>query len=719
MDRLGRRWGKRGGRRRCDVGDQPHRKQIHQYGDRQRWHNAAQPSIHSRIRPLRKMYSNDSETSFDAILVGPTTISPARIVHGLSCIHSLKLGRPMSAPISTVFWTVIWALATGCNLLTYRSMQKSLLPHLSHESEYSYPIYKARLSKWPNVDAMNQNTSAIITFGNQTLTEINVSHEHIAFSATPPNCPFSCTLRIKIVFSMSTDFSNFDPRDIPVNTIPCLTSLGATYNVLTGLYADARSCKQVVLDWGNATYHDLAFGSNGKVWAIPDSINFQSYVNTIFMSNHGESTEDYTKSLSSRTELGASYPFFSGSVSVDYSSEETSNVANSFTRVMHNVNLYTLSLPLPDRLRSLLSPWFQKDLDEKDPAALFDQYGTHLVNSLTAGGRASFTYATDSRKYSSSESVEVAAQLTVKFLMGQLSAEEQVKYKETISSFQTSSKHKILTQGGAPQYGNDSFLSHISDWARSVEDYTAFVDFGSTPAFVPLWQLASTAGRQNVLRDAYDRYCRDFVPEIQIKGPYLHVTPVRCLDASGVLITLEGNGIGSFITFPPAVDNLCYVSQPWGRESPTTYAGAAVSELVPGVLAPVVKWEKVATSASISAIWRGYGPSEDYVVLSNVCAVGFNDVPPANLRQLYSSTPSGAVWEIHEAKADKPINGMTVASPWKFTGSGVKPLESPFVVNMDEVVVAPKLAVALGEGPKLLSADVGKEEEKEKGAVDA
>ncbi|OBZ74161.1 hypothetical protein A0H81_06203 [Grifola frondosa] len=514
---------------------------------------------------------------------------------------------------------------------------------------------------------------------------------------------------------MATDSLTLDvsPDDIPVNMIPCLTSLGATYNVLTGLYADARSCKQIVMDWNNAAYYETSFGANGKVWAIPDSVNFQSYVNTLFASNHGESTEEYTKSLASRTELGAEYPFFTGSVSVDYSSEETSSVANSFTRVMHNVNLYTLSLPPPLELQSLLRPAFKNVLDEADPIAIFEQYGTHVVNSLTAGGRASFTFATDARKYTASESVEVAASLTVKFLMGQLSAEEKVKYAETISNFQTSSTQRVLTQGGAPEYGNDSFLTHIGEWARSVEDYTAFVDFGSIPGFVPLWQLASTTSRQNVLKDAYGQYCRDFVPQFQISGPYLRLTPVKSLDACGKMTLVSIEPSWNMYTYPPSVDDLYYVSQPWSVGllgfASTTY-GAAISEIITGVLAPVVRWETVTTDSRYGRVWKGYGPNSDYVVLSNVC-YSLGGQPPAqpptelvksmraihrcalkaakyaNEFPLKGSSPGGSIWSVSEEEFDKPINEKKISSPWRFTASGVAPLDDPYVWNMDEVVI--------------------------------
>ncbi|KAK0481282.1 MAC/Perforin domain-containing protein [Armillaria novae-zelandiae] len=328
-----------------------------------------------------------------------------------------------------------------------------------------------------------------------------------------------------------------DERDIPVNAIPSLPSLGATYNVLNGLYADARSCLQVVVDWPNLPFHDVTFGD--KVWGVPDMVNYNPVSRTEFNSTFGKSADEYSRALSSHTELGAEWPFFSGSVSVDFSQSETNNLANAFTRVTNEVTLYTLSLPPPLELQMYLRPAFVKILDSADPQLIYEQYGTHLVSNMIIGGRASFTCTTNTTQYSASDSIEVAAQVSVKAFMGTLSASEQLKYQETINSFQESSTYRVLTEGGDSKYGNQNFLTNIDAWSDSVEDYPAFVDFGTTPAFTALYQLASTKARQDELKEAYATYCQNYSTSLIVPGPYLRARLVKSNPFVALFLTTD------------------------------------------------------------------------------------------------------------------------------------------------------------------------------------
>lgn len=42
--------------------------------------------------------------------------------------------------------------------------------------------------------------------------------------------------------------------DVPINYIPGLCTLGATYDVLNGKYADSKSIRQQVIDWSKSKY---------------------------------------------------------------------------------------------------------------------------------------------------------------------------------------------------------------------------------------------------------------------------------------------------------------------------------------------------------------------------------------------------------------------------------------------------------------------------------
>ncbi|KAK0187423.1 MAC/Perforin domain-containing protein [Armillaria mellea] len=515
-----------------------------------------------------------------------------------------------------------------------------------------------------------------------------------------------------------------DERDIPANAIPSLPSLGATYNVLNGLYADARSCMQVVVDWPNLPFHDVTFGD--KVWGVPDMVNYHAVSRTEFNSTFGKSADDYSRALSSRTELGAEWPFFSGSVSVDFSQSETNNMANSFTRVMHEVTLYTMSLPPPLELQMYLRPAFVKILDSADPELIYAQYGTHIVSNLIIGGRAAFTCTTDTTKYSADDSIEIAAQVSVKAFMGSLSASEQLKYQETINSFQESSTYRVLTEGGDSKYGNQNFLSNVDTWADSVKNYPAFVDFGGTPAFTALYQLASTKARQDELKDAYATYCKNYSTSLMIPGPYLRARFTQSNPRVASFTTTDfRQGKPDpvvFYTFSYGVgDDYVGLSQQFTVSQSISYNwpdGAPVKALVPGVLVPVTRWETYrdfvdfpsSGGRTYTRIWRGFGPTDDYVVLSHIAytwvdqsdmtsqppALPFNPINAVHKSALKPGTYASqhgasdgdgkmAIWEVYDENG-KPVEGFPI--PWKLSLKfDEKPYEDPWVWNTDQMTV--------------------------------
>lgn len=80
-----------------------------------------------------------------------------------------------------------------------------------------------------------------------------------------------------------------------------------------------------------------------------------------------------------------------------------------------------------------------------DPAKLYDEYGTHLLVSVTVGGRALFLTSTDTRTYSSEVSIEAAAKASATYLIASVSGEVSVENKEKTKSFNESSETVIYT----------------------------------------------------------------------------------------------------------------------------------------------------------------------------------------------------------------------------------------------------------------------------------
>lgn len=281
--------------------------------------------------------------------------------------------------------------------------------------------------------------------------------------------------------------------------IPCLNDLGSSYDVIRGVYADSGSCKIRLVDWdkgysgfsnhpnflSNIVYlgqfrdQEVTDSLTGqtKTFQIPTSVSFHSTNKSSFYSVSGSSKEKYSKDLTSHTGLEGDYSFFSGSLSVDYATEDTSSLASNFTKIQHFISLYNLILPPLSTFKKLLKDEVALHIndDARTPDELYIQYGTHFLNSVAVGGRAAFTSATDTRNYSSSTSIEVAAKMSYKAVVGSITAEEKVKYKQAMESFHSSSSKRVQTTGGNPSFANDDFPKHVKDWADSVLAYPASV----------------------------------------------------------------------------------------------------------------------------------------------------------------------------------------------------------------------------------------------------
>ncbi|KAI0693083.1 hypothetical protein BC835DRAFT_1094287 [Cytidiella melzeri] len=221
-----------------------------------------------------------------------------------------------------------------------------------------------------------------------------------------------------------------DTPAIPSEYIPGLLSLGSTYNVLNGKYADSKSTMRQVVDWTKGQARVQEFGGNN--YRLPSTVNFVLDTNSDFRSFYGKSTVEYSKSLSAHAGLEANISGFSASVSTDFSESQREDLSHAFTRVSYVVARYNPSLPPTEAMRPLLKPWFIEDLDHMNPLELYKVYGTHLLRSLTVGGRTTFLFSTDIRTYSSETTLLSVSQ------------------KEAMDELNESSEMSVVTKGGDP-----------------------------------------------------------------------------------------------------------------------------------------------------------------------------------------------------------------------------------------------------------------------------
>ncbi|KAI0091170.1 hypothetical protein BDY19DRAFT_686686 [Irpex rosettiformis] len=422
--------------------------------------------------------------------------------------------------------------------------------------------------------------------------------------------------------------------ETPSNYIPGLITLGSTYNVLNGKYADSRSALQQVVDWNKSEVRIQVYG--GKEYSVPDVVNFNSNTTSDYTSSYGKTTSDYTKSLSTHAGFEASFPGFSASASADYSESQRESLSNAFTRITFAVTHYNLSLPPTSQTRGLLKPWFVEDLDKMDPIDFYREYGTHLLRSLTVGGRALFLNSTDTRKYSSSMSIEAAAKVSASYLVASGSIELSAAQKQAMESFNESSNTSVATKGGDPRYGNEEFLKNVEAWAGSIIEYPEFVDFGSLPCFVGLWEFASTQARRDALKNAYAQFVKLYTADLTLPGPYLEARSTTNFDDSkNAPISVGSTGYEGniIIKYPVARSDGFYLLSP----SPGDGEATTARELVPGALAPV-KWEEAFVGPyyknAYTRVWRAIPPTSDYI------ALGFVSMTRSSISEIPAQPPA-------------------------------------------------------------------------------
>lgn len=191
---------------------------------------------------------------------------------------------------------------------------------------------------------------------------------------------------------------------------------------------------------------------------------------------------------------------------------------------------------------------------------------------------------------------------------------------------------------------------------RILTSTSRFVDFGSLPAFVGIWELASTPARRNTLQQAYAQFVQLYTADLSLPGPYLHARLTDAIDPSKEATIAVGD-VGHYVAFYfPASKSLsdgkrAYTnimitiarSDGWYFLSPGSMGNNSTpiigKELVPGALAPV-KWAEIFTDRApyqrFTRFWKAVPPTSDYVALGFVAMQGSSvnalpAQPPASL----------------------------------------------------------------------------------------
>lgn len=276
-----------------------------------------------------------------------------------------------------------------------------------------------------------------------------------------------------------------------------------------------------------------------------------------------------------------------------------------------------------------------------DPFELFETYGTHYLSSLVIGGRLVFSSVTDRRSFESEYSLEVLAEMSFSTKCGEINKSSSTNEDsseaaggidnknvtaEDTKKFEEQSKIQIKATGGDARYVQD-VISHYTDWADSVKNYPAFVDFKDKNSLQPIWKLASTLQRKTQLESMYNDFCEQRQYKIQYsKPPFLY--------GKWVQMTKKYDDVGSgawkdVVIGQPNVD----FQNGWYCLGQTAYQAKTlpsincralvVKEIVPGILASIDNWTKIWSWDTLKngtknfSVWKGQVNDKNFHVIGD------------------------------------------------------------------------------------------------------
>ena len=289
--------------------------------------------------------------------------------------------------------------------------------------------------------------------------------------------------------------------------LPGVEAVGAGYN-LYGDFASAKAILTQIFDWSKGSSKPVSFK---PAYTVPEIIDVQQQDGYVYVNTSGESISEYQQNFSGKVTISGAYNLFAGSVSNEFTSSSLRKAENEFSRIQQTITLWSLVVrPDYDALRALLYDYVRKALDtaqgDADYENIFNRFGSHFLSGIIMGGRATLSSATDKVTVNRAFSNETIAQATYQGLTGQLTAEAQAKYAESIESFEANSDMRHYVRGGDGTLAADVFSGEKEDfdkWVASVGESPDFVDFMQTNALTGIWCLCTDSAQQGKLQEYF------------------------------------------------------------------------------------------------------------------------------------------------------------------------------------------------------------------------
>ncbi len=296
--------------------------------------------------------------------------------------------------------------------------------------------------------------------------------------------------------------------------------IGCGYDVINSPYYQSDEVKACALDTDKMVEDGLIY----------EDVNAQR--TTEFSTEAGQDIYSYMSNLAVTAGVETS-SLFGGSLKVDFGLDTSSKVneQKSFAKgsaILTKVKQNVLMGKITDREfreKYLLKGFKEALLDNSiTPAELFDIYGTHIMLSVSLGGRLDMSYVYDNIKHESAKEIKTSVEAS----WGAVSAKTSTNFSENTSHFFENSTLKVKSYGGKVDIdmsGFDSAKANYKEWSTSIEstEYLTLIKAGnlkSKSEMYPVWLLIDTSVPSNASQKEKDAAAERKIRQDAIEDEY-------------------------------------------------------------------------------------------------------------------------------------------------------------------------------------------------------
>jgi len=281
----------------------------------------------------------------------------------------------------------------------------------------------------------------------------------------------------------------------------------------------AEQVKKTIRDYLGNGYRGYEYYANPESIAAPlfdlsdhknvDIISAESFKDRF---SSGETKSEFFDSFSANVSVSGTHEGFSGEVSSNFSNEVLRNRAHSFATSHMSQKYYRISV-----LDSAsLTEQAKTDLEDLDPQALFDKYGTHYLKSIFIGGRVSFSTFIDRSRFKDLTKFQASVNASyLDVVKGSGSAES----KSNSDVQMISQNREIDVIGGDPaeannvESGSGDPAASYNTWSRTVPNFMSIADFADG-GMVPIYELIQNPERKKLVLTAWEKHMSDKTADV-------------------------------------------------------------------------------------------------------------------------------------------------------------------------------------------------------------